>query len=40
MAVAGLVLGWIMVGLSVVGLCLGAFALCFFVGVFESTSGY
>ena len=28
MAVAGLVLGWIMVGLSVVGLCLGIAAVC------------
>ena len=40
MAIAGLVLGWIMVGLSVIGLCLGAFALCFLVGVFGSTTGY
>lgn len=40
MAIAGLVLGWIMVGLSVIGLCLGVFALCFLVGAFGSTTGY
>lgn len=32
LAVAGLVLGWLAVGLTVVGLCAGALALCF---VFE-----
>ena len=40
MAIAGLVLGWIMVGLSVIGLCLGAFAFCFMIGIFGSTGGY
>ena len=40
MAIAGLVLGWIMVGLSVIGLCIGAFAFCFLTGVFGSTTGY
>jgi len=40
MAVAGLVLGWIMVGLSVVGLCLGAIALCLLPVIFTSAVGY
>ena len=40
MAVAGLVLGWIMVGLSVVGLCLGAIALCLLPVIFTSAGGY
>ena len=40
MAIAGLVLGWIMVGLSVIGLCIGAFAFCFLIGAFGSTAGY
>lgn len=33
MAVTGLVLGWLMVGLSVVALCLGVLGLCFFFGL-------
>jgi len=37
LAVAGLVLGWLMVGVSVLALCLGALALCFF-SAFSSTS--
>ena len=40
LAVAGLVLGWLMVGLSVIGLCLGAFAFCFLIGIFGSNTGY
>ena len=40
MAIAGLVLGWLMVALSVIGLCIGAFALLFLVGVFGSTTGF
>jgi hypothetical protein len=40
MAVAGLVLGWLMVGISVVGLCLGALGLCFIVAVSSTTVGY
>jgi uncharacterized Zn finger protein (UPF0148 family) len=39
MAVAGLVLGWIMVGISVLALCLGSIGLCFFLGL-VGTSGY
>lgn len=33
LAVAGLVLGWLMVGISVLALCLGAIGLCFFFGL-------
>jgi hypothetical protein len=40
LAIAGLVLGWIMVVLSAIGLCLGAFAFCFMIGIFGSTTGY
>jgi uncharacterized Zn finger protein (UPF0148 family) len=40
LAIAGLVLGWIMVGLSVVGLCLGVIALCLIPVMFTSTMGY
>jgi hypothetical protein len=40
MAVAGLVLGWLMVGISVVGLCLGALGLCFILTVSSTTVGY
>ena len=40
MAVAGLVLGWIMVGLSVVGLVLGAVGLCLLVSVSSSNVGF
>ena len=36
-AVAGLVLGWLMVGVSVLALCLGALALCFLIPAFSST---
>jgi len=39
MALAGLVLGWLMVGISVLVLCLGAIGLCFFLP-FSSTVGY
>ena len=40
MAVAGLVLGWIMVGLGVAGIILGAIGLCLLVSVSSSTVGY
>jgi hypothetical protein len=40
LAVAGLVLGWIMVGLSVVVLCLGAVGMCFFFGLVGASGGY
>ncbi|MGD2041531.1 MAG: DUF4190 domain-containing protein [Anaerolineae bacterium] len=40
LAVAGLVLGWIMVGLSVVLLCLGAVGMCFFFGLVGASGGY
>jgi hypothetical protein len=40
MAIAGLVLGWIMVGLSVIGLCLGVIALCLIPVIFTSAVGY
>ena len=40
LAIAGLVLGWIMIGLSVVGLILGAVGLCFFVTVSRSSVGF
>jgi hypothetical protein len=40
MAIAGLVLGWMMVGLSIIGLCFGAFALLFLVGTVGSTTGF
>jgi len=39
MAVAGLVLGWLMVGASVLLLCLGAVGICFFMGL-VGASGY
>lgn len=39
LAVTGLVLGWIMVGISVLGLCLGGLALCLFTGLL-GTGGY
>lgn len=39
MALAGLVLGWLMVGISVLVLCLGAIGLCFLLP-FSSTVGY
>jgi uncharacterized Zn finger protein (UPF0148 family) len=39
LVIAGLVLGWIMVGISVLALCLGAIGLCFFFGL-VGTSGY
>lgn len=39
MALAGLVLGWLMVGISVLVLCLGAIGLCFFLP-FSTTVGY
>ena len=40
MAVAGLVLGWIMVGLSVVGLVLGAIAFCLLLVIVTPAAGY
>jgi len=40
LAIAGLVLGWAMIGLSVVGLILGAVALCFFATVSRSSMGF
>lgn len=40
LAVAGLVLGWLMVGLGAASLCLGAIALCFFSGILGSSGGY
>ena len=40
LAIAGLVLGWLMIGLSVVGLILGAVGLCFFVTVSSSGVGF
>jgi hypothetical protein len=39
MAMAGLVLGWLMVGVSVLLLCLGGLGFCFFFGLVGS-SGY
>jgi uncharacterized Zn finger protein (UPF0148 family) len=33
LAMTGLVLGWLMVGISVLALCLGALGLCFFFGL-------
>ena len=39
MAMAGLVLGWLMVGISVLLLCLGGVGICFFFGL-VGTSGY
>lgn len=39
LALAGLVLGWLMVGISVLVLCLGALGLCFFLP-FSTTVGY
>lgn len=40
MAVAGLVLGWLMVGLSVLGLIVGGLGLCFLISVSSSAVGY
>ena len=40
MAIAGLVLGWLMVALSVIGLCFGAFALFFLVTASSTTTGF
>jgi uncharacterized Zn finger protein (UPF0148 family) len=40
LAIAGLVLGWLMIGLSVVGLILGAVGLCFFATVSRSAAGF
>jgi hypothetical protein len=39
LAVAGLVLGWLMVGVTVLVLCLGAIGFCLFAGI-AGTSGY
>ncbi len=33
LAVTGLVLGWLMVGISILALCLGGLGLCFFFGL-------
>ena len=38
LAVAGLVLGWIMVGISVLGLCLGGLGFCFFTQFLSGVS--
>jgi hypothetical protein len=38
LAVAGLVLGWLSVGISILALCLGGIGLCFFFGIL-GTSG-
>ncbi len=40
LAIAGLVLGWLMIGVSVVGLILGGIGLCFFVTVSQSAAGF
>jgi hypothetical protein len=40
LAIAGLVLGWLMIGLSVIGLILGAVGLCFFATVSRSGMGF
>lgn len=40
LAVAGLVLGWLMVGLTVIGIFLGAIGLCLLVTVSSSSVGY
>jgi uncharacterized Zn finger protein (UPF0148 family) len=40
MAIAGLVLGWLMVGLSVLGLIVGGLGLCFLISVSSSAVGY
>jgi len=40
LAVAGLVLGWIMIGVSVLVLCLGGLALCFLTPLFGSSVSY
>jgi hypothetical protein len=40
LAVAGLVLGWIMIGVSVLALCLGGLALCFLTPLFSSAVSY
>lgn len=39
LAVAGLVLGWIMVGITVLGLCLGGLGFCFFTQILNG-GGY
>lgn len=39
LAVAGLVLGWLSVGVSILLLCLGGIGLCFFIGILGA-SGY
>ncbi|HFD39104.1 MAG TPA: DUF4190 domain-containing protein [Anaerolineae bacterium] len=42
LAVAGLVLGWLMIGVSVVSLCVGGlgFGLCFLLSLAGMGSGY
>lgn len=40
LAVAGLVLGWLMIGASVLLLCLGGLAMCFFFGLAGASGGY
>ena len=40
MAIAGLVLGWLMVGLSILGLIVGGLGLCFLISVSSSAVGY
>jgi hypothetical protein len=39
LAVAGLVLGWLSVGVSILLLCLGGLGICFFFGILGA-SGY
>lgn len=39
-AVAGLVLGWLMIGVSILMLCLGGLAACFFFGLVGASGGY
>jgi hypothetical protein len=36
LAVVGLVLGWLMVGISIIALCLGLVGLCFFFGALSA----
>jgi hypothetical protein len=40
LAIAGLVLGWLMVGISLVGLCFIAFTLCSTLGIIGASGGY
>ncbi len=40
LAVAGLVLGWLAIGLTAVALCLGVLGFCFLIGVAGVSGGY